>query len=90
MGGRDRSRASSLHCGSQRALRCEMLIIFFLPCDAQTRDLMDEADYHGRADSRLGAVRAQRSACAPAAKDGCRHACGSRSARSAIRDCTSV
>ena len=64
MGGRDRTRASSLHCGSLCALRCEMLIIFFLPCDAQTRDLKDGADLHGRADPRLGAVRMPRDACA--------------------------
>ena len=64
MGGRDRSRASSLHCGSLCALRCEMLILFFLLCDAQTRDLMDEADLYRRADRRLGAVGAPRGACA--------------------------
>ena len=43
-------------CGSLCALRCEMLIIFFLPCDAQTRDLKDEAKLYRRADPRVGAV----------------------------------
>ena len=75
MGDRDRTRACSLHCGSLCAPRCETLMFFFLPCDAQTRDLMDEADYHSRADPRLGVVGSQRSACAQVIKD----ACGSRS-----------
>ena len=66
MGDRDRTRASSLHCGSLRALRCETLMFFFLPCDAQTRDLMYEADLRGRARKHLGAVAAPRGACARA------------------------
>ena len=40
--------------------------VFFLPCDAQTRDYLDEADLRDRARKRLGAVAAPRGACARA------------------------
>ena len=64
MGDRDRTRACSLHCGSLHALRCETLMFFFLPCDTQTRDHLDEADLRGRARKHLGAVGESRGACA--------------------------
>ena len=40
--------------------------VFFLPCDAQTRDLKYERDLRGRARIHFGAVGAPRGACARA------------------------
>ena len=89
MGDRDRTRACSLHCGSLHALRCETLMFFFLPCDTQTRDHLDEADLRGRVRKYVSARSQRRVALArELASDGYAGRYGCQSARlAAARAC---
>ena len=80
MGDRDRTRASSLHCGSLRALRCETLMFFFCramrrPATTWTRQTfaIERANVSARSQRRVARAR-------ELATDGCAMRCGSQSA----------